>query len=114
MVVLFPFQNHPHPSPSGEGLDSAKWALPIALARDRLRAKGRARYGKLVGSSWRAAADPLRLFAGTDYEGAQQNRPARGGRCARTTLRRGPKPIRKSVGEGKREDDRLSIRVGGN
>src|SRR3546814_1123559 len=84
MVVLFPFQNHPHPSPSGEGLDSAKWVLPIALARDRLRAKGRARYGKLVGSSWRAAADPLRLFAGTDYEGAQQNRPARGGRCART------------------------------
>src|SRR3546814_1116257 len=35
----------------------SRWVLQSALARDRLRAKGREQYGKQVGSSWRAAAD---------------------------------------------------------
>src|SRR3546814_11648300 len=88
MVVLFPFQNHPHPSPSVVGLDSAKWVLPIALARDLLRAKGRARYGKLVGTSLRAASALTPLLDGTELDGAMHNRPDRRGPCALTQLLR--------------------------
>src|SRR3546814_13985170 len=66
----------------------SRWVLSTALARDRLRAKGRARYGKLVGTSWRAAADTLRLSEGAEHEGATHARPARQGRSARDQRRR--------------------------